>query len=742
MAAPILAISDRAETIDILNSASIHVRDWQPQTLSYQDGGVKRSSPLGNGARMSMYRYGTIMDIWQLHIHRESGDELIRAYQDLDRLLQRGVDYWVSGYAELPTYIIARSSDETNTRYAVVYDYRLGGVTNPNAQPIFPSGGETPSLDSLTLQIEHGPWRSVAPGSVEDVDISSTGTYGVAQYGRSTGIHYQPNAYAGTLDSGHLDMYDEWRIANHRNQANITRIYVYDAAPVIWTLFSPGTALPWTLLPAIPATGDIIYFGIDSALANSGPFTNLVFDITSVAVWGGAANFTWEYYNGAAWVTIPHFFDELGTVAAGPVWQSFGNLGVQSLHWLTPTDFSVVAVNGVNGYWIRARLTLGGGAVTPPIQGNRIIYSATWNSVHINEDQLNGDIPNLLQINVRGPSWSYLMNTALSKLLGHFNRLIVGARSSNRGPFTSIINYADTQNAWPVFTTVNCMSARSTFAAMITSPSCTGRCVSYNPAGAAVPMATEVRFLTVATTGGQFKGTYHAFLRYNYTTGGAGQTKVRLRFFTDVYANDYFQTPTFDLAVDPGFIGAGNTAQVLDLGRVYFPGGDAPWKRDIYQAYIDTQVYHTTAAACLVTFGDLILIPVDEWMCDTEENVNSLSTTFRAIERDSQLHIDSAVYPKYPLVSLLGENQFGTSSSQYLQSQYCIYSPTPAHLQPHKDVARYPTEYWSRGGDMDLYFFMMRSWDTTPLPRDGVIEACAAVTLRQVKQYKALRGDR
>lgn len=114
---------------------------------------------------------------------------------------------------------------------------------------------------------------------------------------------------------------DKLYIANKHNIAQLTHIFVADGS-IYGTNIFPITAA-FSMFPAVPAVGDIIYFGSESSVPNSGPFGGLRLYITNPLT--STHNFTivWEYWNGAAWTTL--------TVQNNT--QSFTRIGYNSIHW-------------------------------------------------------------------------------------------------------------------------------------------------------------------------------------------------------------------------------------------------------------------------------------------------------------------------------------------------------------------------------------------------------------------------
>lgn len=96
---------------------------------------------------------------------------------------------------------------------------------------------------------------------------------------------------------------------------------------------------PVPLVPAVPQVGDAFYFGSPSPIA----WVQLQLDTVTLSDW----TIAWEIWSGVAWVTPPTLIDGSGgwRVSLQPK-VIVGSVDVQQ----------TTSVNGVNGYWLRARV--------------------------------------------------------------------------------------------------------------------------------------------------------------------------------------------------------------------------------------------------------------------------------------------------------------------------------------------------------------------------------------------------
>jgi hypothetical protein len=482
---------------------------------------------------------------------------------------------------------------------------------------------------------------------------------------------------------------NEVYLANKHNLSQITHIWFWRVA-VGYSLNQIGAALPYDLLWAVPAVGDHMYFGVNTAGPNTGPFCSLVFDISTAMA---DTTLEWEYHDGVGpWVTL--------TTQDNTAW--FSQTGVNSVHWEQPSDWTEVAVNAVTGYWVRARVTAVGAAPAPPEQQNRDPYSILWPSVLVDELQVGGSLPALARIYLKNRS--HRDTFPLDDLDTY--RVVCGLRSTDRGEsFTPYLNISDEQN--PTGLTVS-RDATDTaaFAADATTP--TGRILVDNTTtlNAWVDLVT---FTFSNVLAGDFYGTYHAFLRADQDGGSVGDIGYRLKVF---YGN------TEVVVSETAYFATLNRWQVLDLGTFTYPGlpidvGDVSESSGLV---IQRYATSTTPTAELY---DLIIIPTDEWAGDfspkSEETNDSIQLT-------NYLDVDS-LRPRHNIRALVRDE-----SNDFVLTRWATIANGPATLQPNVDQR--------------LWFFTME------LASDGSDELRAppyqgfSLQLFRNQRYFSYRGDR
>ena len=351
MSNAVFAISDGTTRISLLNKGSgVVLEEWQPARPQPRE--HRQQSPFAPGSQVVYRTWEDVIETLSFAAVGTSQDVIIHECQELDRLLLAAVDYWASDWPTTPVWIEARGSEETNARYAVVKSYRPLSDSNPFAQPFY-SHFRRKGMPGLTLVIEHGIWMDCLPW-LED---SPPGAY-TAPPRRNYLRVLSQQTWNGVTYGLPRERYPYWvaapwpiwpalprgpYVANKHNKANLSHIFWYDAAPgPAWSGNLIGAALPHDLLPAVPAVNDIVYFGCDTTVGDSGPFDNVVLDITAAAP---AVTGTWQYWNGAAWAAIPAIVDASGALSA---WIPCVT-GLCSAYFPPPSDWTTTAVKGVTG---------------------------------------------------------------------------------------------------------------------------------------------------------------------------------------------------------------------------------------------------------------------------------------------------------------------------------------------------------------------------------------------------------
>lgn len=200
MANPILRITNGSNSVNLLSVGSgILLDDWTPSIAQLKGGGTYQQSVLSDSKQLVMANYDNAVETMSLKTHGESQDTVIEASQDLLRLLESARAYWFTPFQTDPVWLVARAPDETNTRYAIIHNYRQEGLDNPYAVPFFGCGAI--AIDNISLVIERGHWRNVEPGTGECVEI--TGSKGVSASAVSDTVAAAADDGVAQLSTGH-----------------------------------------------------------------------------------------------------------------------------------------------------------------------------------------------------------------------------------------------------------------------------------------------------------------------------------------------------------------------------------------------------------------------------------------------------------------------------------------------------------------------------------------------------------
>lgn len=425
-------------------------------------------------------------------------------------------------------------------------------------------------------------------------------------------------------------------VTNKASKGVVNFVFCYDASEGTFS----GNLIGWDFAsnmpifqdaakaPITPAVGDIIYFGscpLSATDTNYGPFSNLIFDLYSVAV---GIEGIWEY--GSAWTD----FD----VSGGAYNQLCGNQssfqteGVGSIVFEQPDDWDKSqVVDGTydkTGYWARFRVT-SVSTPTTPYQWHRDIYAATTPYIDINADKVPGDIPALARV----------VFEAAACQLRSMNTLVLGLRSLSRGGnFNAYLNASDVQDVMGIVFARETINLSHHMQDASEAP--TGRALDltgFAPiAGANEDSFIEVCSWTISgTTATEYLGIYHAYARGYYAASGM---KVRLRVVFGEEHNVFYSEvgSTYYLA---GAITAIDLGQLAIMPSSLIHPDETVEKITIYLEMLSTSDGYYN----LSKIYDIVLIPCDEWA----GNFGMPKTTATAVLQYGQgLDVDGITAPR------------------------------------------------------------------------------------------------
>lgn len=588
--AAILQLTDGSITIDFLNQTTYPLIAWSPVPRSYKGGGIFQESESSPGRRPVFRQDTNPIETINFGIVGSSENDVISKLQVLQDLLQRAFDYWVPGSEQNTIiYLVTKTTNETNTRYAPVIKGDIDGLSDVyfgSFQSGIISDGMTQvsGFSDLNLILERDQWQGNVPGTGTAIALSAAETFNGILLGNVNSAGTQTPVTTN-------DVF----LASRRVPSNLSHIYVFDNSAGTFGSNLMTAALPFNLFPGSPALSDIIYFGVQTSISGSTPFSSLIFDIGQAAA--GTHEVQWEYsVTGPSWSLLTTT-DETDTT--GDNQNKFKATGVKSVSWRVPGNWITTAINGITAWWVRARISAFTSMSTVPQQANRDIYTVSWPYTQIESSQVVSSQPALGRIRLyqRGS-------------ISATGKAILGMRSTSRGTsFVANVNISDTAAHNPTGITVTTITGDVTFVDNVLSPS--GRAARYDPPSLTT-LGGRVLISFSSTISSQFQGKFRAFAAiYRSGTTTTFTSRLLLREgsgTTTTFASKISTLPT------SGFAPA-DTRDVFDYGIISIPSGkNLPYTN---MGDISIQVDISSGDGTdNIDVLQLILIPADEYIID------------------------------------------------------------------------------------------------------------------------------
>jgi len=489
------------------------------------------------------------------------------------------------------------------------------------------------------------------------------------------------------------DSAEPFFIANKMNLANLTHIYRRVGVP--WSANLMDAIGGWDLHG--PTVGDATYFGISTANPNHGPFNSLVFNLTEYSDdSGGVNNLFWEYWNGSAWAGPMGEIDWTDDGTNGPF--SNTDVGVLSVHFVPPSNWTTAALNGVTAWWIRLRVGAVAGAYTKIAHqaAAKTVYTVTWPFVEVRGENIGGDIASLAELILANKTYS---STSLT--LG-YNRVTIGLRDLNRGEeFHAYLNVSDEQQ--PPYIVADVPGANTVWASLPEAP--TGRCAEFSKVGSTV-LADEITVTIAKTQVEQFLGRFRVFMR------------VTLSGVATVYNN-----LLIGKSGQSSYVEMTNTAfpyYVIDFGEIAIPAGSYT-PGDVLGDLVLTLQIGCSAAVASYQVIDIILMPADQAYYNFQPSTDGVFVGEHDVYGWTQLDIDSVRNPKTDIRALLEKQKNSAVVNRWIPK-----TAVPMMLLPNIGQ-----RLWIMG-----WF----SWSTYPIAAN--VNIGATVQMRHVQRYTGMRGNR
>lgn len=119
--------------------------------------------------------YGAVNESYELKITDRGHDAVAQRQQQLDRMLEQAANYFTSNVENGLVWLCARTADESNPRYAVVYGGTIESYGDVYNQPF--AGGKVATINELTLGLERSTWQANPPLSPACVPLSTDVLY-------------------------------------------------------------------------------------------------------------------------------------------------------------------------------------------------------------------------------------------------------------------------------------------------------------------------------------------------------------------------------------------------------------------------------------------------------------------------------------------------------------------------------------------------------------------------------------
>lgn len=683
----ILRITDGETVVDLLRGntgrTGIFLKEWRAGRVQYKGGGNWQDNQMAHGRQMVSHVLDNVVETFSLGAVHSSQNRAAELFQPLDMLLDKASAYTEDEWSEEPVWLEMRLGGSLYSQYALIY----AGEADNYGEPFGELFANSQILDDVTYAIERGQWQESPPGQ---------GTALQTLDGRSQIIEHITSNY-GT----------EVFVANKDVDTNLTNLYRYDDSATAFSSDLMGSTSV-IAFPDPPAADDALYFISRTSVGDSGPFSSIIFNVTTAA---DDLTLVFEYWDGAAWATLDVDDNSNGLSVLGKV----------GVYWDQPADWAETTVNTHAGWIVRLRVSAVGGAPVVPILGEVPWYNVTP-SVLVPASAVGGTMPALAKMEIYGRSSDIVASGADLGL----DRIVVGMRSTARGAnFTPYIPFTDSSQKPAAVDTVTVLSGDASIEERPTAPY-RRRLEVVQMTTTAADVYTDIARITFATAYiNQYRGRFRCFLRMGleYETGGLSDTyKLKLVFSAGGLSGWTHTTPAYTLVSDSA---GGTVDHIADMGPITLPGIGAIGSDALSALTILLQVSNPNSlhvSATLVPY-EVILIPTDEW---TGEFYNPNTENPGSFEYGDLLTVDSLARPKDDIRSLLYD------SSGAVEGTYQVAASGPLLLRPNAEQ-----KFW---------FLMARHYRygsliTNPFRWMSLHESGVSVKISAVNRYHGLRGD-
>lgn len=636
-----LELTDGDTVVDLVHGADgFLMKSWLSQEAPLKDGGVYRDSPLSDNSSIALAQYANAIEEIVVTQPVYNTTAAANGISKLRRLLRKARDYWNKTGADEIVYLHWQERDEANEQYALVVNGRI-----PETASLL--GDVQTARTGVSIFIERQHWVELVPNTGIARAIGTAQIYSEFPYPGLGDPIYGNVAYNETTEEYEESLSsarDTAFVGNHAKLANITDVWqnLNPAGANSWVQVAPfADTPPYNLMTETSHTNSALYFGIDSTLTNSGPFSSLVFPYEPVT----ASFWTtiWEYYTGATWAALT-VWDNTGPADSGSdSWETDPNGIPKSIHWLQPSDWTTVnlltllggSAPDVTGWWVRCRFT---GVVTVAPSMTSELYTISWAHTVIRASNVGaGDLDPIIRaalVSQVGDINSNILAT---------NKLWVGTRRLDRGTgFIAFLNAAEKQN--PSGVTFGGAPAIAN-----TPLSHTGQRAVWTPGSNSDSFSLWYWTLD-STIAPDYTGKFRMFARMGYG-GDYAQGDFKFKGFASV-ANEFVSSTPI---VAPTPAAGANKYQLIELGDITIPIDI----KGIDQIIFWLGIAPVNGSGKTIYAYDLILIPADEWF-GYFQGFYTLNKEPLVTGTPTALDIDPLTFPRSGVKAHLEEDIWGS----------------------------------------------------------------------------------
>ena len=663
-------LSDGTTTINLLDPDG-----FQATSLGTKSMSADANVPAGH------LRY---VETYNLIVYSSDHDDAASQLKSIFGLLRDAHLYQTTSWQNVPVYLTAQTSGETNARYAMVYG--SPSIVTPD---VFAIPFETSNmLEGFAITVIRGVWRSGIPGAT-------------------------PTAATLTATSAPNDA-AVMPVANFYDDVDLTSIFNSGPESTDFSTDMSG-AQAVTLYGATYDSNWEVFAG-----SSDGPIHNLCMTLAQDREGGNELVLTYTTDAYAQQSTNTGFVPQ--SKSSDFLTTTDGLLGFRAVTLrhggdaaYTARTATAVAVNGETGYWIQLQPDGTPDTDAPAITTTDGIYTQNKPYIEFDSDTLKGDIPPMVNLRLWNAG-QHPANASSDARAWNVSKVIIGAKTAP-GTFSSHLNCsgAGLPANWTVaYDTDTTGNAESSNADANTPGGFYAACTF-----AASTQKTRVQFIGDDLMD-SYRGEYKAFLRAEQVAGTDGDVSVALQI--RMGSTDAGMPARLGELVDLSTHDKGY--EIVDLGKFSIPFLEtADTDYDDVDILFEVQAVQNTAGAT-IRFSDLILIPVDEWSIVLDDPISDNNLGTSAMWGNQYLEYDSGV-----LGHKAGKYHLEAGAATSFPAENWFYGGRPFSVEP--------------GLATRVYFLMGHyhpdfGWGVEPLMSDP--SSLIAVELRSQALYLSLRG--